>query len=730
MFKYEVSVYFDINPSDYLLESYDVDASLKDKLKCLVFIPIISRTYCDSKSFAWEQEFKAFVEQASHDHFGLKIKLPNGNVASRVLPVRIHDLDPDDLKLCESVLGGVLRGVEFIYKEPGVNRSLSPKDHEEKNLNNTNYRNQINKVALAIKEIISGLKTEPGKEIIQRQESLEEVKREEGRKVLEKPYKQPKRKVILGGIFIAVLLVIAAIFAYPKIFKKGTLEELRSSGEKISIVVMPFQNLTNDTTWNVWQDGIQENLISYISNSEELQTIQAESVNTLIQSKNLANYASLTPSFASEISKKLDANVFIYGNIQQAGDIIRVNAKLIDSQTEEIIKSFQIEGPSKEEIIFHICDSLSRMVRRFLIISNLKKDNNEFRDVTLTSSPEAYKYYILGKNAYYKRDIDAAIYWLNQSLKIDSNFTWAMRFILSSYKEKGDFNTAKEWCRKWYEKRDRLPDTEKLWVYYQYSYLFQDPKESVKYVKQLVEIDNQNPYVYFSLGLSYQRWQKYDNAIIEYKKALNIFDKWGSKPTWILPYSNLGYSYFKTGHYKEAIKLLKEAELDFPDNWDLVFWQAILSLTVGDTATAKRYIEKYISIAKKNFQWPEAAIDGDLAAIYSQAGILDKAEEYYRKALSLDPENRNRMNSLGYFLIDKDVNINEGLELAEKVLKLNPDAMNASHNKGWALYKQGKYQEALVFLQKGWDLRMKNVYYDHTTFLHLEAAKKAVAGMK
>ncbi len=88
-FKEEISVYFDINPHDGLLETHDVDASLKEKLKCLVFIPIISRTYCDPKSFAWEHEFKAFVEQASQDQFGLKVKLPNGNVASRVLPVRI-----------------------------------------------------------------------------------------------------------------------------------------------------------------------------------------------------------------------------------------------------------------------------------------------------------------------------------------------------------------------------------------------------------------------------------------------------------------------------------------------------------------------------------------------------------------------------------------------------------------------------------------------------------------
>ncbi len=40
MFKDEISVYFDINPSDYLLESYDVNASLQDKLKSLVFVPI------------------------------------------------------------------------------------------------------------------------------------------------------------------------------------------------------------------------------------------------------------------------------------------------------------------------------------------------------------------------------------------------------------------------------------------------------------------------------------------------------------------------------------------------------------------------------------------------------------------------------------------------------------------------------------------------------------------
>src|SRR5512137_307959 len=66
-FKEEINVYFDENPHDGLLETHDVDASLKDKLKCLIFIPVLSRTYCDPKAFGFEHEFKAFISQASED---------------------------------------------------------------------------------------------------------------------------------------------------------------------------------------------------------------------------------------------------------------------------------------------------------------------------------------------------------------------------------------------------------------------------------------------------------------------------------------------------------------------------------------------------------------------------------------------------------------------------------------------------------------------------------------
>jgi uncharacterized protein HemY len=88
------------------------------------------------------------------------------------------------------------------------------------------------------------------------------------------------------------------------------------------------------------------------------------------------------------------------------------------------------------------------------------------------------------------------------------------------------------------------------------------------------------------------------------------------------------------------------------------------------------------------------------------------------------------MNQLAYFLIDRDRNINEGLELVGKALVLSPENYEYLDTIGLGLYKQGKYQEAKEILQRSWDLRMKNAIYDHEAFLHLEEAQKAVANQK
>jgi hypothetical protein len=148
--KEPISVYFDSNSYDGLLETHHVDKTLELKLNSLVFIPIISQTYCDTKSFAWKQEFCVFNRLSQADQFGRDVTLSNGNVASRILPIKIHNIDGEDLSTLEKEIGGVLRAIEFIYKEPGVNRPLIVSDNKNDNQHKTDYRNQVNKLANAI----------------------------------------------------------------------------------------------------------------------------------------------------------------------------------------------------------------------------------------------------------------------------------------------------------------------------------------------------------------------------------------------------------------------------------------------------------------------------------------------------------------------------------------------------------------------------------------------------
>lgn len=233
-FKEEISVYFDINPHDGLLETHDVDASLKMKLKCLVCIPIISRTYCDPKSFAWEHEFIPFVEQASKDQFGLKVTLPGGNVTSRVLPVRIHDLDNVDTKLFESASGGVMRSIDFVYKETGVNRQLRAKDDNIiKNPGQILYRDQINKVALAVKDIIETMRSYSAKDKPKEQFERKEISSDEPNLIVksesedkysaekaksekqdESKYKPVRAKILVPATVIILALVTTVILLF------------------------------------------------------------------------------------------------------------------------------------------------------------------------------------------------------------------------------------------------------------------------------------------------------------------------------------------------------------------------------------------------------------------------------------------------------------------------------------------------------------------------------------
>ena len=157
--KEKLTIYFDKDARDGLGATHQVDASLAHRLRAFIFIPLLSQTYCDTERFSWQHELLPFQRLASTDRLGLNLRLPSGNVGCRILPLRIHNLDPGDVRLLEHTLGGPLRSIDFVYQELGVNRPLRAKDDElTRPAGSLLYRNQINKVANAIKELVESLR--------------------------------------------------------------------------------------------------------------------------------------------------------------------------------------------------------------------------------------------------------------------------------------------------------------------------------------------------------------------------------------------------------------------------------------------------------------------------------------------------------------------------------------------------------------------------------------------
>lgn len=160
--KGRLSIYFDKDMADGLGDTHLVGPSLDHRLRSFILIPLISQTYCDTERYSWQHEFLPFQQLARADRLGLNLALPGGNVGCRILPLRIHNLEAADMQLLEQTLGGQLRSIDFVYQDSGVNRPLRSKDDDlPRPAGGLLYRNQINKVANAIKELVGALKAMP-----------------------------------------------------------------------------------------------------------------------------------------------------------------------------------------------------------------------------------------------------------------------------------------------------------------------------------------------------------------------------------------------------------------------------------------------------------------------------------------------------------------------------------------------------------------------------------------
>ena len=169
-----------------------------------------------------------------------------------------------------------------------------------------------------------------------------------------------------------------------------------------------------------------------------------------------------------------------------------------------------------------------------------------------TNSPDALRYSIYGSKAREQGDFAGAVFWYSKSLEADSNFIDASFGLENANVYLGNLDMSRQLLIKNYSRRADLNPKDQIYASWAYSFTFEAPEESIKYLKQLQEMDDQWPRPAYLLGIMYNITGQYYNAITEFQKAFALYKKWGkgylkNNSLW----EGLGLAYHKTGQFEK-----------------------------------------------------------------------------------------------------------------------------------------------------------------------------------
>lgn len=425
----------------------------------------------------------------------------------------------------------------------------------------------------------------------------------------------------------------------------------------LSIAVMPFVNMSTDTENEYFSDGITEELINALVRVEGLHVISSTS--SLFLKGKIHDL--------QEIGNKLNVTHIIEGSVRKSGNMVRINAKLVnvsdgyqlwseafDRKLEDILKV-------QDEISRHIVDKLRDKLAIARVIGSLIQS----RDCNI----DAYNHYLMGL-FYWKKwtseNMDKAIKCFEDSIEVDPKFALAYAYLAICYiffgfmglqKPKIAYSRAKKYAEKALELDDKISESHlavamsKLlyeWkldealnsfqkalelspgsslVRYSYSmYLLVTGQinESLAEIEIAMKLDPLSWLVNDQLGNVYNFAERFDDAIKQFEITLEM------SPLFRNTLENLGLAYAFKGEHQKAIEILTQIQVQMDDETAAASALGYAYAKAGKREEAYEYLN-IIRVREKSEK--DTFFSFDYALIYAGLKEYDKMFEYLDKSV-------------------------------------------------------------------------------------------------
>jgi TolB-like protein/class 3 adenylate cyclase len=154
---------------------------------------------------------------------------------------------------------------------------------------------------------------------------------------------------------------------------------------RLSIVVLPFANLSDDREQQYFADGITEDLTTDLSRLADMLVISRNTAFTY-QGKRIVT---------KQIGRELGVRYVLEGSVRRSGSRVRVNAQLIDAESDAHLWADRLDGDAAD--LFALQDEVTS---RIAVALNLELIAAEV--VRPTEHPDALDYILRGRAASYK----------------------------------------------------------------------------------------------------------------------------------------------------------------------------------------------------------------------------------------------------------------------------------------------------------------------------------------
>jgi serine/threonine protein kinase/Tfp pilus assembly protein PilF len=386
-----------------------------------------------------------------------------------------------------------------------------------------------------------------------------------------------------ASLVVATVVVFALSTLF--VFQRSRVEKaaLNPAPDK-SIAVLPFENRSEDKANAYFADGIQDEILTRLSNIADLKVISRTSTRQY-QSK---------PGNLREIAKQLGVANIVEGSVQKVADQVRVNVQLVNAETDSHLWAETYDRKLTD--IFGVESEIAKRIAESLQ-ATLTGSEEQALAVKPTNNPEAYDAYLRGlafeaRSTYSNDALRRARESYQRAVELDPNFAiaWARlsQADASLYFVRADQTaTRRDAAKRALENAQGLapdsPETLLALGYYQYWVLrdYELARATFGRISKMLPGSSEVPH---ALGGVARREGHWDESIAYWEAAL-ILD-----PRNLDLLADTAWTYAMLRQFPSALKLYDRALDIAPDDPDLIAAKASVYQAEGNLQEAARLV--------------------------------------------------------------------------------------------------------------------------------------------